>query len=67
MSDNERNYHQELINLMDMLSEPILTMSDEEIRQEIIEDGEDPDEVAARVKQIISDVVARHKEQGNER
>lgn len=48
-----RDYKKELENIMDAVSDVVLEMSDEEIRQEIIEDGEDPDAVAEKTRQVL--------------
>jgi hypothetical protein len=49
---------QKLANLADALVEDIMSMSDKEIRQEIIEAGEDPDKIVARVQEIIEQAIA---------
>ena len=48
-------------SLTDFLVEDILATSDEEIRREMIEDGEDPDEVAARQREMFERAI---KEKG---
>jgi hypothetical protein len=47
----------QLTRVMDLLSEPILTMTDEEIRQEIIEDGKDPETVAEQIEKKLRETV----------
>ena len=39
--------------------ERIFRMSDDELRWELIAEGLDPDEVAARVRTVLDDVTAR--------
>jgi hypothetical protein len=43
----------ELINAMDVLSESILSMTDDEVIQEVIENGEDPEQTAEQVKGVL--------------
>lgn len=43
----------QLDNLADAMVEDILSMTDEEIRAELIEDGEDLEEIGAKVRRQI--------------
>jgi hypothetical protein len=52
---------QRLRNLADALADDILTMSDGQITAELIEDGQDPREIADRMRAIFRDAIARHK------
>lgn len=45
---------------VDAEADRAMHMSDEEIRAEIIAGGEDPDEVADRVRRIIASAIAGH-------
>lgn len=62
MADESKNVMDELCNVMDTVSEPILKMTDEEIRAELIERGEDPDKVASEVKGKILRTVKNYKQ-----
>lgn len=62
MADESKSVMDELCNVMDTVSEPILKMTDEEIRAEVIERGEDPDKVAAEVKGKISSTIKNYKQ-----
>lgn len=62
MADESKSIMDELCNVMDTVSEPILKMTDEEIRAEVIERGEDPDKVAAEVKDKILGTVKNYKQ-----
>jgi hypothetical protein len=50
VADETDNIIDQLCNIMDTVSEPILKMTDEEIRAEVIDRGEDPDKIAAEVE-----------------
>ena len=43
-------------NFMDALADHVMDMDPEELVKEVIEDGEDPNEIAAQVKQLLHDV-----------
>jgi hypothetical protein len=49
----------QLENLEDAMVEDILSLSDEEIIAEVIEDGEDPVEIAARVRRLFDAALAK--------
>ncbi len=53
MPDRQRNYEEELNNLMEGVAEYTLDMSDEEIRDEIREEGRDPDKAAEETRDIL--------------
>jgi hypothetical protein len=53
MPDRQRNYEEELNNLMEGVAEYTLDMSDEEIRDEIREEGGDPDKAAEETREIL--------------
>lgn len=48
-----------LENLKDAMIEDILSLTDEEVIAELIEDGEDPVEIAARMRRLIEAALAR--------
>lgn len=50
--------HNPLNALADLISEEILSMSDDEVRAELIEEGLDPDEEAERVRRLADRAVA---------
>jgi hypothetical protein len=49
----------QLENLEDAMIEDILALSDEEILAEVIENGEDPAEIAARMRRIFEAALAK--------
>ncbi len=51
---------QALANLTDAMVEDILSLSDEDIRAELIEDGIDPEKLAADIKALIDKTIRRH-------
>lgn len=53
MADKTRNYNEDLANIMDGLAEFTLEMTDEEIEAEIKEEGNDPDAVANRARDVL--------------
>ena len=57
MSDESRDYDSDLANIMNALAESTLDAPLDEIESEIREDGKDPNAVAERVQQVISDAV----------
>jgi hypothetical protein len=52
-----RTPEEQLRSIMDGLAESIMDMTDEEIIEEIRERGEDPHEVAERVRKILLDAI----------
>ncbi len=62
MADRTRNYEEELARIEDELSESTLYMTDEEIVEEIREEGRDPDEVNDRVKQILRETTKHYRQ-----
>lgn len=56
--DKPLTARQMLDNLTDMMVEDIMALSDDELRAEIIEDGGDPDEIAARGDEILRKAIA---------
>jgi hypothetical protein len=53
MANNRRNYDEELARIMDGLAESILDASEEELDEELHQDGEIPERVAAEVRAIL--------------
>jgi hypothetical protein len=49
----------QLENLKDAMIEDILSLTDEEVIAELIEDGKDPAEVAARMRRLIEAALAK--------
>jgi hypothetical protein len=57
MTDKKRDYDNELANIMNAMAESTLDMTDEEIESEIKEEGNDPDAVAERVRDVLREAV----------
>jgi plasmid stability protein len=57
MPNRQRNYEEELNNLMEGVAEYTLDMSDDEIRDEIREEGGDPDKAAEETRDILRKAV----------
>jgi hypothetical protein len=62
VADEPNRTIDELCNVMDTVSEPILKMTDAEIRAEVIARGEDPDRVAAEVKGKVLRTVKNYRQ-----
>lgn len=62
MADESNRIVDELGNVMDTVSEPILKMTDEEIRAEVIARGQDPDKIAAEVRGKILSTIKNYKQ-----
>jgi hypothetical protein len=62
MSEKPRNYEEDLASIMNALAESVLEMSDEEILAEAREEGEDPEEVAERVKNVLLEAVKAYEQ-----
>ena len=54
-------YTEKFNNLMDSLAEDVVNMSDEEIREELIAMGKDPEKVADDVRKIIDAAIKKSK------
>jgi len=52
---------QKLQNLMDSMAEDIISMTDEEIIEECIAMGEDPEKIAVDVRKIIDAAIEKSK------
>lgn len=52
---------QQLDNLTNVLVEDIMSLSEDELRAEIIEDGEDPDMVVSHVTSLIENTIRQSK------
>lgn len=52
----------ELCNVMDTVSEPVLLMSDEEVLAEAVASGEDPEQSAANVKALLQNAVKEYRQ-----
>lgn len=57
MPNRQRNYEEELNNLMEGVAEYTLDMSDEEIRDEIRDEGGAPDKAAEETRDILRKAV----------
>lgn len=57
MSDKTRDYDKEFANIMNAMAESTLDMTDEEIEAEIRDEGNDPDDVAGRVRDVLREAV----------
>lgn len=62
MADNNRDYDEELARIMNGLSESTLRMSDEEIDEELRDEGDDPDRVADEVRSVLRRAVKAHRQ-----
>lgn len=52
----------ELCNVMDTVSEPVLLMSDEEVLAEAVASGENPEQSAANVKALLQSAVKEYRQ-----
>lgn len=52
----------ELCNVMDTVSEPVLLMSDEELLAEAVASGENPEQSAANVKALLQNAVKEYRQ-----
>ena len=52
---------EQLRNIFDALAESVMEATDEEIMEEIRERGEDPAEVAERVRKVLLDAIRKRK------
>jgi hypothetical protein len=62
MSDKEKNYKEGLAHFINTLAESTLDLSDEEITEEIREEGDDPKEAVDRVRNILRKAVKDHQQ-----
>lgn len=62
MTDSTRNYEEEVARIEDELSESTLYMTDEEIVEEMREEGIDPDQVNDRVKDILRETTKHYRQ-----
>ena len=61
LSENSRYWEDALERVTDAMVDNIISLSDEEILQECIEDGEDPKEIADKMRNIIEKARKRAK------
>jgi hypothetical protein len=59
MIKHEPDARKQLENLEDAMVEDILSLTDEGIIAEVIEDGEDPAEIAARMRRLFDAALAK--------
>ncbi len=57
MADKPRDYNEDLATIMNAMAESTLDMTDEEIECEIREEGDDPNAVAERVRDVLREAV----------
>ena len=62
MLDEDTGPEKAYERITDRIAESVLDASDEEIREEIVAAGEDPDESAERLRAVLLDVVRRYRE-----
>lgn len=62
MSGDDKRYAEHLCKIMDAISDPILEMSDEDLLAEVREDGEDPGQVAAEVKEVLLGAIKSYRQ-----
>ncbi len=59
---SDRNYDEELARIMDGLAESTLGMSDEEMAEELREEGDAPERVAEEVMGVLRRAVKAHRQ-----
>jgi hypothetical protein len=62
MADRNRNYDEELARIMSGLAESTLGMSDEEMAEELREEGDAPERVADEVRGVLRRAVKAHRQ-----
>ena len=60
MTERARNYEEELVRTMDAVAESIWEMSDEEVLKEAIENGEDLEKTAERIRLLFCKTYKEH-------
>lgn len=63
MKDNNKVDDLKFQKLMDALAESVLELSDEEVLEEMVLNGEDPEAVAAEVRQVLDEGLLKFKKQ----
>lgn len=61
MAQEKRDFDAELWHIMDALADSVLDASDEEVREEVRADGEDPTDLAGRTKSTLLSAVRVHR------
>jgi hypothetical protein len=62
VANEPKNIMEELCNVMDTVSDPVLQMSDTEILAEAVQSGEDPEETAAQMKALLLSAVKNYRQ-----
>jgi hypothetical protein len=62
MADRDRNYDEELARIMNGLAESTLGISDEEMGEELREEGDVPERVADEVRGVLRRAVKAHRQ-----
>ncbi len=62
MADKTRNYDEELARIMNALAESTLEISEEELDEELREDGDAPERVAEGVRGVLRKAVKSHQQ-----
>lgn len=62
MADKPRNYDEELFRIMNGLAESTLEASDEEVDEELREEGDAPERVADEVRGVIRRAIKGHRQ-----
>jgi len=62
MTDNKRNYDEELARIMNGLAESTLEMSDEEVEAEIRKEGDAPEQVVEEVRGLLRKSIKAHQQ-----
>lgn len=62
MADDARNYDEELARIMNGLAESTLEMSDEEMEEELRQEGDAPERVADEVRGVLRRAVKAHRQ-----
>jgi hypothetical protein len=62
MADKTRNYDEELARIMNALAESTLEISEEELGEELREEGDAPERVAEEVRGVLRRAVKAHQQ-----
>ena len=62
MADKTRNYDEELAKIMNALAESTLEISEEELEEELREEGDAPERVAEEVRGVLRRAVKAHQQ-----
>jgi hypothetical protein len=62
MADKTRNYDEELARIMNGLAESTLGASDEELDEELAEEGDDPKLVANEIRSVLRRAIKTHRQ-----